>query len=252
MRILSFIAIIAGLYFQSKEKDVFFENTLQPTVQIINKSKNGSGTAVIVKSTKIKDDLYMNFAFSCEHVVSPKMTVQAFKYSKKKFCTESFRSPAALVTSSQEDDISIISFYSKDRQPCCKTKYDYNLNLLDEVCAVGCGLSESPRYAEGKITGISDKNNFLDTLRTTIPIVPGDSGGGLYNKNYELIGIANSIRKLEMNGMSYPVEGISLFKSIDLMKSKFDNIKHKFVFGQDSPPKIFSSYLWLLDSEFSR
>jgi hypothetical protein len=250
MRLISLLALIMGFYYQASQNQNFIDYNLKPTVQIVNLSKTTTGSAVVIKSDKIADNLYYNIAFSCEHVMSPKVNVITYKYKRQRFSQESDRLPAMMLATNKDDDVSILAFFSNSQQATCKTDYTNDVNLLDEVTAVGCGLSEHPRFTEGKITGIGPDQENMSFIRTTVPLVPGDSGCGLYNKQKYLIGISNSIRKMEHNGMQYPVEGISGFKPLSLLKKNFDSKKFDFVFKNKQIPPIAASYLWLLSSEF--
>lgn len=252
MRTVSYIMLIFGFIYNVNKKEEFINQSLKPTIQVFNNVKSTTGTAVVIKSEKMNNGLYFNTAFSCEHVISPKITVQTYQYKHKKYISEDEKLPAACLAYDKDLDISIISFYSTKILACCKMNYSNDLDLLDSVNAVGCGFSESPRFSEGKITGLSPDKENLSTIRTNVPLVPGDSGCGLYNSKNELVGISNSIRKMQIDNQVFPVEGISIFKPVSLLKKKFDNKIYNFVFSNEKIPPVLESYLWLLNSEFQR
>lgn len=252
MRTVSYIMLIFGLMYTVNKKEEFINQSLKPTIQVFNSARSTTGTAVVVRSDKADHGFYFNTAFSCEHVISPKILVQTYIYKDKRYTREDEKVPAACVAFDKDLDVSIISFYSTKKLSCCKLDYNNDLDLFDQVNAVGCGLSENPRFSEGKITGLSPDKENLSVIRTNVPLVPGDSGCGLFNNKNELVGISNSIRKMLVDDQMYPVEGISIFKPVSLIKKKFDNKMYNFVFANEKIPPVLDSYLWLLNSEFQR
>jgi hypothetical protein len=250
MRLIYSLVLFAGMIFTAKNKDEFFEKALSPTMQITNESKKVSGTAIIFKSYSIAKDCYINLALSCEHVVSPVVTGYTFEYSEKKFCVSKTNYNCVTAYKNEEDDISILIFVSKKKLATVNLQFNSTLDLLQNVYAIGCGLSESPRYTEGKINGLNKSNNVLENIRTNVPIVPGDSGCGLFTKDNCVVGISNHIKKLELNGMSYPIEGISIFKPLDLYKKKMKKDLFEEIFIKNPDCQLFQDYIWLLGSEY--
>jgi S1-C subfamily serine protease len=216
---------------------------------IINKERNVSGSAVVYKSIKNSNDGYINIALSCEHVCDSIMTFNTFSYKDKKYVNKKEEGPCIALVKDKDEDIAIIAFLSKEKMNEVDTQFEFNLDLLQEVYAVGCGLSESPRFTEGKITALTPEAKNISNIRTNVPIVPGDSGCGLFSKDNRLIGISNSIRKLDFNGISYPIEGISNFKPLSLFKTKFDTSHSKALLERNTPPKLIFDYLWIINSQ---
>lgn len=242
--------LFVSMIFCSRNKDDFFYKSLSPTIQITNDNKKISGTAVVYKSYPVEKEMYINIALSCEHVMSDVVTCHSFEYSEKKFCISKTSHNCAVVYKNQEDDISILIFISKNKLATANIEFNSNLDLLQNVYAVGCGLSENPRYTEGKINGLHKFNNTLENIRTNVPIVPGDSGCGLFTQNNNLVAIANHIKKLELNGMSYPIEGISVFKPVDLYKNKMNKNLFEELFKRNPDCQIFFDFLWSLGVEY--
>jgi S1-C subfamily serine protease len=238
------------MVFSTKSKDDFFDNSLSPTIQITNENKKVTGTAVIFKSYPVENGLYINIALSCEHVMSNVVICQSFEYSERKFCINKINHYCASVYKNEQDDISILIFLSKSKFNTAKLEFNTKFDLLQNVYAVGCGLSESPRYTEGKINGLHKTNDFIENIRTNVPIVPGDSGCGLFTKDHKLVGISNHIKKLQLNGFSYPIEGISVFKPLELYKKKMDKNLFDELFQKNPDCQILQDYLWLLGAEY--
>lgn len=252
MRLILFFLTICVSYVCASQpfNKEFFDKSLVPTVQVVNKNKQISGSGIILKSFKLTDDKFINYVISCQHIVSPRMSVNTFSYKDYNFFNSQKNHGCCLIEEDKTQDLSILAFLSTNRLQVAKVGTAYNLRLLDQVYAIGCGLEEYPRFTEGKINGLPWIKNDLNDLRTTVPIVPGDSGCGLFNQKNEIVGIANSIRKLNSNGISYPIEGISTFKPIDLIFKSFNSNTYSLLEKEDDQPEIFSEFLWLLETEY--
>lgn len=252
MRLILFFSAICITYVFASEplKKDFFDKSLLPTVQIVNKNKQISGSGIILKSFKLTDNKFINYVISCQHIVSPRMSLNTFLYKDYNFFSSQINHGCCLIEEDKTQDLSILAFLSTNRLQVANIGTAYNLKLLDQVYAIGCGLEEYPRFTEGKINGLPWTKNDLNDLRTTVPIVPGDSGCALFNQKNEVVGIANSIRKLNFNGISYPIEGISTFKPIDLIFKSFSSKTYELLEDEDNQPKIFSDFLWLLETEY--
>ena len=250
MRLIYSFVLFVSMVFSAKNKEDFFNKALTPTIQITNDAKKVSGTAIVFKSYRIDKDNYINIALSCEHVISNVVTGHTFEYSEKKFCIGKSNHECVCIFKDQQDDISVLIFLTKNKSSTVSLEFNGNLELLELVYAVGCGLSESPRYTEGKINGLNKSATGLENIRTNVPIVPGDSGCGLFTKDNKVVGISNHIKKLEYNGVSYPIEGISVFKPIDLFKKKMDKKLFEEIFNRNPDVQLFSDFLWLLGAEY--
>lgn len=252
MRLLLLASFFAYLISQWKnpEEEKFLKKCLYPTVTIINPKKSATGTGVIVKSKQINNNLYFNIVFSCEHVVNSRLQVAEHIYDEIYFNNKIRRHNAFTVAKNDESDISIILFMSEKPMPVADVIYDNYFKLRDEVFLVGCGLSGSPRLSDGKVTDMMLTRDNMNHLRTTVTMVPGDSGGPLYNKDKKLVGIANSIRTLEQNGLNIPVTNISFFKPTQLFPKCFKKEEFDFVYTNDNFPPIIMNFLWLSELEY--
>jgi len=228
----------------------FFDKSLLPTVQVVNKNKQISGSGIVLKSYKLEDNKFINYVISCQHIVSPRMTINTFAYKDYNFFHNQNSHGCCLVEEDKTQDLSVLAFLSTTRLKVAALGTAYNLKILEQVYAIGCGLEEYPRFTEGKINGLPLIRNSLNDLRTTVPIVPGDSGCALFNQKNEVVGIANSIRKLNFNGISYPIEGISTFKPIDLVFKSFSTKTYGLLEDEENQPPIFADFLWLLETEY--
>lgn len=234
----------------SPTEDKFLKKCLYPTVAVVNTKKDATGTGIVVKSIPVQKDVFFNVVLSCEHIVNTKLNIAEHIYENRYFNNKLRLQNAITVAKSKEFDISIIVFLSENKLPIADVKYDHYFKLKEEVFHVGCGLSGSPRLSEGKVTDISTNRNDINAIRTSICMVPGDSGGALFNSNNQVVGIANSIKTLETNGITVPVTNISYFKPTQLFTKCFKKEDFDFLYTNDNFPSLIKDYLWLSEVEY--
>jgi|688.fasta_scaffold78151_3 S1-C subfamily serine protease len=249
--ILFFLSLCVGAAISSEpnKKDLFHKSLL-PTVQIISKSKEMSGSGVVYKSIKISPNNFINYVISCQHVISPRMVINTFYYKDENYLEKQLSHGCCLVDEDKQNDLSIVAFLSTEKIPEVTLGTAHTLKLFDSVYSVGCGMEEYPRFTEGKINGLPLSQGTLQDIRTNVPIVPGDSGCALFDKQNKMVGIANSIRKLNYKGMSYPIEGISTFKPVDFVFDRFKENTYDLFEENRKQPEIFLDFIWLLDTEY--
>lgn len=240
------MAIVPFLWKKPIAKEEFVDKCLLPTCTIVNKKNQTTGTGFVIKSQKIDENTFSNIMLSCEHVVSNKFHVAIHEYSDVYFYSKHQIVPAICLAKSKEHDISIIMFVTNKELKTSTLSFDKNLKLRQKVFTFGCGLGDTPRFSEGQITELSPSKYNLQNIRTSVCMVPGDSGGALFNENNEVIGVANSIKVM---GEGVPVTNISVFKSIQLFEKLYKNEKYEFVFSNSKMPNFLYEYLWLYDSE---
>lgn len=203
------------------DKDLH-EKCIYPCVMTIcpNPSNACIGSGVVVKSVK-KDDKYINYVFTCAHVVpalpviqdtdltddekpveppKPKYEVLIRVGTYENWSTVvALRDYAATVMfTDRVADIALLRFETKDPMPVAEIDGDPELYIGNEVCRIGCGMGEPFRFDIGKITSVKESADRIipairGTYRTSIPTISGDSGGPVYHEN-KLIGLAQAIR----------------------------------------------------------
>lgn len=191
----------------TQEPDANLHNKcIYPTLMVF--SEEGScGTGFIVKSTKVKDNLYCNIFFTCSHVVKNKehYSVTLYEYEKwSKIKSEKVFS-AIIYAQNTQADIAIGLFLSEKQLKTVTLDFDPKLYIASSVYRIGCGLGDDPRYDEGKITAVrTNMGSLKQVIRTSIGTVPGDSGSPVF-QNYKVIGLTQSIRnwKVPVFHMSY-------------------------------------------------
>lgn len=251
MRFMIYFGLILSFLFsKNKKDDEFVTKCVHPIVRTINLKDNTTGTAFVVKSEKCDNNYYKNIAISCEHGSANKFVVAIQNYNDQFYYDSEHMVPAILLGKNAEYDLSILMFLSDRKMKCAEMNFSTNFKLREKVFSVGCGLKDSARFSDGVITGLMPSKKSLVNIRTTICMVPGDSGGPLFNSNYEVIGVANNIKTMTNNNQNFPVTNISTFKSIDLIQKLFKNGKFDFIFENKELPSFLSDYLWVSDLEF--
>lgn len=207
---------------ESETDKKFLENCLKPTVLIESDNTLASGTGFIIKSIKNKDlDLFVNIIFSCDHILKSKMVIIKVSSFDNAGIFEKYNKFQGMVLATDgENDLSTLLFLSIEPMPTVVLNPAYKPKIRDNLFAIGHGLGETSRYAEGKFTGVikSEISNKITTYRTSVPIVFGDSGGPLFFED-KVVGIANSMRSAEYGQNKFPVYDISFYKPLSCMEN---------------------------------
>ena len=157
---------------------------------------SGAGSGVI-----ISEDGYI---LTCAHVVSGANSINVTTFDGAEFT-------ASVVGSYEDGDIAVLKIGAEGLQAAVLGDSD-NIQLAETVYAVGNpGGTLSGSITDGIISatsrtisisiessanpyglGINNRTVSLDVLQTNAAVSPGNSGGGLFNAQGELIGIVNA------------------------------------------------------------
>src|SRR3989339_1074475 len=152
-----------------------YEEMLYPAVRITAGFSTGTGVAI--------DDYILTAA----HVVGDESTVEIETTNEHGLT----RINASVVITDTTRDLALlkpqINTDSTDKIYMAHlARRDYTPYIFTPVYAVGCSLGLNPRPSAGNITAINN-----DSWEVSSPILPGNSGGPVYNaRTYEVIGIA--------------------------------------------------------------
>lgn len=122
---------------------------------------------------------------------------------------------AAVIGSDAEEDIALLKVDAKGLTPATFGDSS-SLAVGDYVVAIGNPLGElGGTVTDGIISALAREveieNNNMTLLQTNAQISPGNSGGGLFNANGELIGIVNakdSATEVEGIGFAIPINNV--------------------------------------------
>lgn len=230
------------------KRNIIIEKCFKPTVLIESTKSPASGTGFITNSTKIEPiDCYCNIVFSCEHILKSKdLLIKCSDFDVDGIFTnyQTYKGEVAVVDG--ENDLSLIYFLSPKKMPCAELNQGYKPKVCDELLAIGHGLGETSRFSEGKMTGVirSETTKQILSYKTSVSIIFGDSGGPLFHEN-KVIGIANSMRNVDIAESKHPIYNISFYKPLGLMSGI---LKNNFIkndkFQEVHPPEILSMMLW--------
>ena len=207
---------------------------LYPTILVAHYDNEYFGSGVVVRSEKVKNDLYKNVFLSCGHITSLSKndyTVYYYLYENWSKVKEIKKYSATFYAINIDSDISVGVFYSDREIPTAKVEFNEQLFIGTEVFRIGCGLGDDPRLDIGKITG------FKKNLRTSIHTLPGDSGSPVFY-NYKVIAIMVKIS----TSHNTPVFGTSY--AVPVQKFKDWNVKLDFAWDHSKKiPELPFQYL---------
>lgn len=238
---LSLTIPVSNLFSGEPDKNLC-EKGLYPTVKLTypnssdcdceecrNSNATGSGVVVAFSALGVgagisgKKDHYINVVLTAAHNVAAikndkvPLTIHVAKY--KDFDElDSFDSfPAIVYEVNKQLDIAVVLFVSKEKLIVAKLGMDVKLHLGIPIIKFGYGLGDDIRFDEGKITSVktSVPKTLAGKVRSNAHTIFGDSGGPVYDAEYNLIGITHAIR----GGPSYILTVQSYFAPIRDIKT---------------------------------
>jgi len=219
---------------------------LYPTVLIRDFKAGSSGSGIIVRSQKIKEDLYHNVILTCGHIFANPEIIDDYrvyvgKYKDWSTIEGAEEYKANLYIKDAKRDLGVMVFSSKKKMPVGKLDFDTKLYIGNEIFRIGCGLGDQYRLDYGKVTSV---NGTLDahiknTIRANVFTVPGDSGGPLFHK-YKVVGITQAIRFVSNGWNRFPAYKISYFIPLSRFKTWSETLDNDlgFVYQDDLLPVL--------------
>ncbi len=172
--------------------------------------QQGAGSGVI-----ISEDGYI---ITNHHVIDGSNNVTVTLRDGQKSYT------AAVIGSDEENDIALLKVDAKDLKPATFGDSS-NLAVGDYVIAIGNPLGElGGTVTDGIISALAREvtieDNNMTLLQTNAQISPGNSGGGLFNANGELVGIMNAKDSAtEVEGIAFAIPINNVLDIIEDLKS---------------------------------
>lgn len=119
--------------------------------------------------------------------------------------------PATLIGTDQKTDIALIKVEAHDL-PYAKIADSDHIEIGDDAIAIGNPLGSGISVTNGIVSAIHKEitinRETMSLIQTNAEINSGNSGGGLFNINGELIGIVNAKTSSSMSINSASVEGL--------------------------------------------
>ena len=198
-----------------------------------NQVESGAGSGVIISSD--------GYILTCDHVVSGASNITVTIGDKDY--------PATVVGEDSTSDIAVIKVDADGLTPAIVGDSD-KLAVGDNVLAVGNPLGElGGTVTSGIVSALnrsvsiqsSSSVNTMSLIQMDASVSPGNSGGGLFNMNGELIGIVNA------KSSSSDAEGLGFAIPInDAIKVAQDLLENGYVTGR---PYMGITYLAVTDAQ---
>jgi len=164
---------------------------MYPTIMVYDYA-GCSGSGVIVRSVKYDENLYLNVALTCDHVIDSMKDVKVNTIAYKNWSMPNYQTAQehdAIVQYTNKDaDIAVLFFFSNTEMPTAELGLSESIYVGNDIITFGCALGTTPRCSFGKVTGVSENKVNADVLT-----IPGDSGGPVYH-DYKLIALKQAIR----------------------------------------------------------
>lgn len=203
-------------------------NILYPTVMVGTGRDSGSGVVLYSKSRRGKG--WETFIITNYHVIAwtlkakPKrrIKVTSFKYKNWSLNIGENVFDAVVVAYNRKRDLALLKLRSKSKQKYVAklhSKNIENIHIFDEVYTCGCSLRYPPVVTSGYVSGL-DGYQWL----VTSSITSGNSGGGAYLKNRQLIGISCETgvdNKIDVNHMCFLVPINVIYNFLEKKRFQF-------------------------------
>ena len=181
-----------------------------------NETTYSTGSGVV-----FKEDNGLYYAVTNEHVVDEAILVKAY-------FDNGIYVDATIIGKDSKNDIAVISF-SLDSFPSLKESIYINqinsnilLSIGQTALAIGCPLDLVEHYnnlTSGIISNISSLNISIDT-----PVNSGNSGGGLFNLNGELIGLVYKKDTYSTGTTQVPVDCMGYAIPLEIVNKSINDI----------------------------
>ena len=195
--------------------------------------ESGAGSGVIISSD--------GYILTCAHVVSGASNITV-SIGDKDY-------PATLVGEDTTSDIAVVKVDATGLTPATVGDSD-NLKVGESVMAVGNPLGELGGTVTSGIVSALNRSvsiqgtssvNTMSLIQMDASVSPGNSGGGLFNMNGELVGIVNA------KSSSSDAEGLGFAIPInDAIKVAQDLLENGYVTGR---PYMGITYLAVTDAQ---
>jgi S1-C subfamily serine protease len=177
------------------------------------------------------------------HVIEDAKAIQVefFQNGKKKV----YR--AETVRVDEDNDLAIIKITDPSFVQINDIPYFFSTDLKEQgtdVFALGYPLSdligENIKFTDGKISALSGGDGQVNKYQITVPIQPGNSGGPLFDKKGNLVGITCSRlnKKYDAENVNFAIKTTYLKQLIDILPENIELPKNRNIYSKKLTEKI--------------
>ncbi|MFM7710501.1 MAG: S1C family serine protease, partial [Ferruginibacter sp.] len=154
---------------------------------------------------------------------------------------------AETVRVDEDNDLAIIKITDPAFVQTNDIPYFFSADLKDQgtdVFALGYPLSEligeNIKFTDGKISALSGGDGQVNKYQITVPIQPGNSGGPLFDKKGNLVGITCSRlnKKYEAENVNFAIKTSYLKQLIDILPDNIELPKNRSIYSKKLTDKI--------------
>ena len=127
----------------------------------------------------------------------------------------------SIVYIDQEKDLAVLKITDSDYKPVKNLPYDLkntHVNLGAEVFTLGYPRNDIT-YNKGYLSALSGFDGDTATVQISLLANPGNSGGPVFNKNGDVIGIL-STREANAQGVTFAIKSKEIMQSLDDWNTK--------------------------------
>jgi tetratricopeptide (TPR) repeat protein len=206
--IISFVFLLTPtVSFADAEANRIFKLNSKAVVMVTSYDEQGNaiaqGSGFIVKRDGVVVTNY--------HVIGMASDIKV-KAGNKIFDVE------GLIFTDKINDLAILKARAKD-MPVVKLGVIGEANIGEHVYVIGYPIGLGNTISVGLLSGIRKIDEKREILRTTIPVSPGSSGGPVFSRNGEVIGVVTTGYSGEVRNSSLT----SLAISVKLIKDKISS-----------------------------
>lgn len=126
---------------------------------------------------------------------------------------------AKIINIDQERDLAILKIQDEDFKPLGSLPYSIkksNVDLGEELYTLGYPREEIV-YNMGYLSAESGRDGDTSSCQISLSANPGNSGGPVFNKNGEIVGIISK-KETKAEGVVYAIKSKGIYKMIDELK----------------------------------
>lgn len=192
-------------------KELFVSGKSSKNIQKTDIGVKASGTGIVISKE--------GYIATNYHVIDKARQIQ-IEINEKNYAAE-------VVVKDEENDLAIIKIKDEGfdgfKDVPYSFKSDGGVDVGATVFTIGYpfalnGMGKEAKFTDGKISAKRGYNNALNAYQTSIPVQPGNSGGGVFTENGQLVGIINAKFSGAENA-SYAIKLNYLRNLMDLLPS---------------------------------